>query len=53
MTKEQLFELLKESLTIELQTYEQWEGKGFKAVVKFDNKEVCSDYFVIEHSDWE
>lgn len=50
--KEELLKLLKEHLTIELQNHNDYDGKGFKIVVKFDGEKISDDYFITEHDNY-
>lgn len=44
MDKEQLFEILKENLTIRCSEKRDYGGKGIEVELWFDNEKLCSDY---------
>jgi hypothetical protein len=44
MDKEQLFELLKENLSIRLSEKRDYGGEGIEVQLWFDNEKLCSDY---------
>lgn len=54
MKKEELYELLRDNLTIEVSEYERYNDccgeSGVEVTIYFDNKEICSDYVVTECS---
>ena len=50
--KSSLLDLLKEGLSIEFTTHHDYDGKGYKATIKFEGEEICSDYFITEKEDY-
>jgi hypothetical protein len=44
MNKDELFELLKENLTLRLSEKYDYGGKGIEVQLWFDNEKLCSDY---------
>lgn len=43
--KEDLLNLLKENLSINVEKASQYDGKTVKITIFFDNQKICSDYY--------
>lgn len=45
-------DLLKEELELEVQRYSDYDGAGYKIIVKFDSEEITSDTIMTERNDY-
>lgn len=51
-TKEQVLEVLKENLTIDIQQYRDFDRQVIEISIKFDGKQVCNQSFSIKSNQY-